>query len=93
MGGNLTIFDKDHNTAEGRSRRFLQPNVRLRYNYYVQLVATKRDWIFVPNVNFWSTARWPAGGRGWKLVVNKAVCESGTIDAKVLISTRIFGYF
>ena len=24
-----------------RSRRFLQPSIRLRYNYYVQLVATK----------------------------------------------------
>ena len=69
MGGNLMIFDKDHNTMEGRSRRFLQPSVRLRYNYYVQLVATKRDWMCVPNVKFWSTAK----GGGWKLVVNKAV--------------------
>ena len=42
MGGNLTIFDKDHDTAG--SRRFLQPSIRLRYNYYVQLVATRRDW-------------------------------------------------
>ena len=40
-GGNLTIFDKDHDTAG--SRRFLQPSIRLRYNYYVQLVATRRD--------------------------------------------------
>ena len=29
--GNLTIFDKDHDTAG--SRRFLQPSIRLRYNY------------------------------------------------------------
>ena len=42
-GGNLTIFDKDHDTAEEGRSRFLQPSIRLRYNYYVQLVATKRD--------------------------------------------------
>jgi len=41
-GENLTIFNKDHDTAkEGRSRRFLQPSIRLRYNYYVQLVAIR----------------------------------------------------
>jgi len=44
-GENLTIFNKDHDTAEeGRSRRFLQSSIRIRYNYYVQLVAIKRDW-------------------------------------------------
>jgi hypothetical protein len=32
------------------SRRFLQPSIQLRYNYYVQLVATKRDWMRVPNL-------------------------------------------
>ena len=51
MGGNLTIFDKDHDTAG--SQRFLQPSIRLRYNYYVQLVASRRDWMRVPNVKFW----------------------------------------
>ena len=30
--------------------RFLQPNIRLRYNYYVQLVAIKRDWMRVLNL-------------------------------------------
>ena len=53
MGGNLTIFDKDHDTTG--SRRFLQPSIRLRYNYYVQLVATRRDWMRVPNLKFWSS--------------------------------------
>ena len=52
-GGNLTTFDKDHGTAEeGRLRRFLQPSIRLRYNYHVQLVATKRDWMRVPNLHW-----------------------------------------
>ena len=40
-GGNLTIFDKDHDTAG--SRRFLQPSIRLRYNYYVQLVDARSE--------------------------------------------------
>ena len=39
MGGNLTIFDKDHDTAEeGRLRslpevKFLQPSMGVRYNF------------------------------------------------------------
>ena len=41
-------------TTLRRSRRFLQPSIQLRYNYYVQLVATKRDWMRVPNLKFWS---------------------------------------
>ena len=54
-GGNPTIFDKDHDTAEeGRLQRFLQSSVRLRYNCYVQLVATKRGRMHVPNLKFWS---------------------------------------
>src|SRR6266567_5434549 len=37
--GNLTIFNKDHDTTdEGRSRRFLQPSIRLRYNYQVRIL-------------------------------------------------------
>ena len=51
VGGNLTIFDKDHDTVEkGRSPEFLQPSIRLRYNYYVQLVVIKRDWMCVANL-------------------------------------------
>jgi hypothetical protein len=50
MGRNLTIFDKDHDTVG--SRRFLQPSIQLRYNYYIQLVATKRDWVRVPNLKW-----------------------------------------
>ena len=36
MGENPTIFDKDHDTAR-------RPIAKVIYNYYVQLVATKRD--------------------------------------------------
>jgi len=42
--------DENHDNAEAR---FLQPSIRLRYNYYVQLVATRRDWMRVPNLKFW----------------------------------------
>ena len=65
IGGNLTIFNKDHDTAEeGRLQialskassqskaKFLQLSIGVRYNYYVQLVAIKRDWIRVPNLKF-----------------------------------------
>jgi hypothetical protein len=52
-----------------RSRKFLQPSIRLRYNYYVQLVATRRDWMRVPNLKFWS----PRQRGGWKLVVHITV--------------------
>jgi hypothetical protein len=31
--------------------KFLQPSIWLRYNYYVQLVATKRNWMRVTNLN------------------------------------------
>ena len=56
--GNLMIFDKDYDTAKAYPRtassppkaRFLQPSIRLRYNYYVQLVAIKRDWMREPNL-------------------------------------------
>ena len=30
--------------------RFLQPSIRFRYNYHVQLVAIKRHWMRVPNL-------------------------------------------
>jgi len=52
---------KPHDTQQrsrycrGRSRKFLQPSVRLRYNYYIQLVAIERDWMRVPNLKFWSS--------------------------------------
>ena len=42
-------IDEDRDTAEAK---FLQPSMRLRYNYYVQLVATRRDWMRVPNLKF-----------------------------------------
>ena len=36
-----------------RSIRFLQPSIGVRYDYYVQLVATKRDRMRVANLKFW----------------------------------------
>ena len=57
--------DEDH-TAEAK---FLQPSMRLRYNYYVQLVAARRDWMRVPNLKFWSFRQ----RGGWKLVVHITV--------------------
>ena len=68
MGGNLTIFNKDHNTAEeGWSRiasspseaKFLQPSIRLHYNDYVQLVATKRGQMRVANLKFFNSRLLP----------------------------------
>ena len=59
-GRNLTMFDKDHDTTEEGliasppEVKFLQPSIRLRYNYYVQLVATRRNWMRVPNLKFQS---------------------------------------
>jgi len=55
-------INEDHDTVEPK---FLQPSMRLRYNYHVQLVATRRDWMRVPNLKFWKG--------GWKLVVNTTV--------------------
>ena len=71
-GENLTILNKDHDTAEeGRSpeAKFLQPSIRLRYNYYVQLVATKRGRMRVANLKIWS----PRQRGGVKLVVHITV--------------------
>jgi len=59
------------------SFRFLQPSIRLRYNYYVQLVATKRGRMRVPNLKFWS-ARQRGGG---KLVVYIVVTVSSTAQS------------
>ena len=59
-------INEDHDTAEAK---FLQPSMRLRYNYYVQLVVTRRDWMRVPNLKFWSARQ----RGGWKLVVHITV--------------------
>ena len=48
------------------SFRFLQPSIRLRFNYYVQLVAIRRNWMRVPNLQL-------AKGGGVKLVVHITV--------------------
>src|SRR6266576_2955698 len=65
-----TIPLANQNNSPGQPKWSLHAATCVRYNYYVQLVATKRDWMRVPNVKFWSTAE---GGGGWKLVVKKAV--------------------
>ena len=62
-GGNLTIFDKDHDTAEGRSRslpevKFLQPSMGVRYDC-LRARVPKRKNIFLE--------------RGWKLVMHITV--------------------
>ena len=36
--------------ADYEQLKFLQPSIRLRYNYYVQLVAIRRDWMRVANL-------------------------------------------
>jgi hypothetical protein len=64
MGGNLTIFNKDHDTAEeGRSRglpevKFLQPSMGVRYDCSRARVP-KRNNIFLEG--------------GWKLVMHITV--------------------
>ena len=67
MGGNLTIFDKDHDTTEEAD---CKSSCSQTYGFatitmYVQLVATKRDWMRVPNLKFRNT-------RQKELVVHKA---------------------
>ena len=68
-GGNLTIFDKDHDTIESWSRRFLQPSIQLRYHYYVQFVAIKAR--SDARTEFKILEHSLKGG--WKLVVHRAV--------------------
>jgi len=62
-------INEDHDNTEAM---FLQPSIWLRYNYYVQLVATRRDWMRVPNLKIWS----PRQRGGWKLVVHITVPSS-----------------
>ena len=60
-GGNLTILTKVTTLlrkADYEHFRFLQPSTRLRYNYYVQLVAIKRGRMRVANLKFWSARSW-----------------------------------
>ena len=91
-GRHLTIFDKDHDTVEeGQLRialssleapsplkaRFLQLSIGVRYNYYVQLVAIKRNWMRVANLNF---AR-GGGEAGHAHSCSEAVC----LAAKTLL--------
>jgi hypothetical protein len=59
-GGNPTIFDKDYGTVEeGRSQvRQKQGSCSQAYGFATitmySLVATRRDWMRVPNLKFWS---------------------------------------
>ena len=70
-GGHPTILAKIAKLLRKADEQlqFLQPSIRLRYNYYVQLVATKRGRMRVPNLKFWS----PRQRGGVKLVVHRAV--------------------
>ncbi len=58
-----TIPLANQNDSPGQPKWSLRAATCVRYNYYVQLVATKRDWMRVPNVKFWSTAE--GGGGSW----------------------------
>ena len=50
-GGNLTIFNKDHDTVEeGRSRT--AEVLAAKHTASLQLVATRRDWMRVANLKF-----------------------------------------
>jgi len=49
--------------------RFLQPSIRLRFNYYIQLVAIKRDWMLEANLK----SRSARLRGGVKLVINITV--------------------
>ena len=65
-GRNLTILTKVTTLlrkADCEHFRFLQPSTRLRYNYYVQLVAIKRGRMRVANLKFWSARQ--RGGGSW----------------------------
>jgi hypothetical protein len=82
MGGNLTIFDKDHDTAEeGRSGglpevKFLQPSTGVRYDCSRARVP-KRNNIFLEG--------------GWKLVMHITVFN-WRFPSKSL-ATLIFFYY
>src|SRR6266566_7036800 len=78
-----TIPLANQNDSPGQPKWSLRAATCVRYNYYVQLVATKRDWMRVPNVKFWSTAE----RGGWKLVVNKAVTIILSLIIALLLTT------
>ena len=49
--------------SPGQPKKPLFVATAVRYNCYVQLVATKRDWMRVPNLKFWSPRQ--RGGGSW----------------------------
>ena len=65
---NLTLLANQGDSPRQRKRSLLAATC-VRYNYYVQLVATKRDWMRVPNLKFQSAHQ----KGGVKLVVQQAV--------------------
>ena len=66
-----TLPERDQKTIDYLSERFrfLQPSIRLHYNYYVQLVAIKRGRVRVANLKFWSARQ----KKRWKLVMHIAI--------------------
>ena len=58
---NLILLANERDSP-GQPKRPLRVATAVRYNCYVQLVATKRDWMRVPNLKFWS----PRQRGGWK---------------------------
>jgi len=63
------ILLANQNNSLGQPKESLRVATAIRYNYYIQLVATKRDWMRIPNLKFWS----PRQRGGWQLVVHEAV--------------------
>lgn len=71
-------INKDYDTVEPK---FLQPSMRLRYNYYIQLVVTKQDWMRVPNFEISQRS-------GRKLVADMTVENGGQIGGMFLVRVR-----
>ena len=71
----LTKITTLQRKADREQLQFLRLSIGLRYNYYVQLVATKRDWMCVPNLKIWSPRQ--RGGGSCSTVNTTALCFLG----------------
>jgi hypothetical protein len=65
----LTKITTLRRKADREQLKFLQPSIRLRYNYYVQLVAIRRDWMRVANLK--SRQRGVEAGRAQSCNINR----------------------
>jgi hypothetical protein len=80
-GGNLTIFDKDHDLRRKADRE--GSSIRLRYNYYIQLVAIKRDWM---RTKFEISPSGHASNLAWlPLIVYSNCSEAVCLAARTLL--------